>query len=134
NQVLLERLIADGSYRRQVDLLVDVYRGKCDAMLEALDDHLGPIEGVSWTRPRGGLYVWLTLPEGLDTGLGGPFFQGCGSEGVLYVPGWYAFAEEPGPAPRNHARLCFGVPGEAELAEGVRRLAAALAGCLDPVA
>jgi 2-aminoadipate transaminase len=55
-------------------------------------------------------------------------------EGVLYVPGAYCFAAGPAPAPRNHARLCFGVPGDAALAEGVRRLAGALAECLDPVA
>jgi DNA-binding transcriptional MocR family regulator len=52
----------------------------------------------------------------------------------MYVPGVYAFADEPGPAATNYARLCFGVPGEGELVEGVRRLAKALAGCLDPVA
>jgi 2-aminoadipate transaminase len=134
NQVVLERLIADGSYGRHVGRLVGIYREKCRAMLDALDEHFSPFDGVSWTRPHGGLYVWLTLPEGLDTGLGGPFFQRCVSEGVLYVPGAYAFAEEPGPVPRNHARLCFGVPGVADLVEGVRRLAAALAECLDPVA
>jgi 2-aminoadipate transaminase len=134
NQVLIERLIADGTYQRHVEGLVGRYRRKRDVMLEALGEHFGPFEDVSWTHPAGGLYVWLTLPEGLDTGLAGPFFQRCLSEGVLYVPGSYAFAETPGPLPRNHARLCFGVPGEAELVEGVRRLAKALAECLDPVA
>ena len=59
---------------------------------------------------------------------------GAINRGVLYVPGAYCFAAEPGPVPRNHARLCFGVPGEVELEEGVRRLAAALAECLDLVA
>jgi len=49
------------------------------------------------------------------------------------VPGVYAYPEVPGPAPTNHIRLCYGVPGEAELAEGARRLAAALNHCLDPV-
>jgi 2-aminoadipate transaminase len=53
---------------------------------------------------------------------------------VLYVPGAYAFAAAPGPVPTHHARLCYGVPGEAELAEGIRRLAAALTHCLVPVA
>lgn len=134
NQVLIERLIADGSYDRQVARLVGLYRRKRDVMLEALEDHLEPFDGVSWTQPRGGLYVWLTLPEGIDTGLGSPFFQRCVREGVLYVPGSYAFAAEPGPAPRNQARLCFGVPGEPALVEGVRRMASALAGCLAPVA
>jgi 2-aminoadipate transaminase len=103
-------------------------------MLEALEDELGPVEGVKWTRPAGGLYVWLSLPEGLDTGLAGPLFQRCLGEGVVYVPGAYAFAAEPGPAPRNHARLCFGIPGEDELVEGVRRLARALALCQESVA
>jgi 2-aminoadipate transaminase len=134
NQVLFERLIADGSYARQVATLVSTYRSKRDVMLDALEEHLGPMEGVSWTRPSGGLYIWLTLPEDVDAGLAGPFFQRCLSEGVLYVPGAYAFAAEPGAVPHHHARLCYGVPGEADLVEGVRRLAKALAGCLDPVA
>jgi 2-aminoadipate transaminase len=133
NQVILERLIADGSYGDQVERLVGLYRRKRDVMLDALGEHLGPFEGVSWTLPRGGLYVWLTLPEGLDSGLGGPLFQRSVSEGVLYVPGSYSYAEEPGPVPRNHARLCFGVAGEEDLYEGIRRLSVALAGCLDPV-
>ena len=133
NQVILERLIEAGGYREQVGRLVELYRRKRDVMLEALAEHLGPTGGVSWTSPKGGLFVWLTLPEGLDSGLGGPLFQRCVTEGVLYVPGSYSYAEEPGPVPNNHARLCFGVAGEADLVEGVRRLSVALAGCLDPV-
>jgi 2-aminoadipate transaminase len=72
----------------------------------------------------------MTVPDGLDTGFNGPLFPRCLQEGVLYVPGEYAFAPEPGPVPRNHLRLTFGVPSEAELVEGARRLAAALRGCL----
>jgi 2-aminoadipate transaminase len=134
NQVIVERVLADGGYERQVETLVARYRRKRDVMLEALEEHLGGVEGVHWTHPKGGLYVWLTVPEGLDTGLEGHLFQRAMAEGVLYVPGAYAFSEATGPLPRNHARLCFGVPEEADLAEGVRRLAVALAGCLDPVA
>ena len=78
---------------------------------------------VSWTHPQGGLFVWMTVPEGLDTGFDGPLFRRCLEEGVLYVPGEYAFAPEPGPVPRNHLRLTFGVPAQAELVEGARRLA-----------
>lgn len=134
-QQLLSRLLADGTYHRHVAALVEVYRRKRDVMLAALAEHLAPFEGsVSWTRPLGGLFVWLSGPEGLDTGPDGPLFARALDAGVLYVPGAYAFADAPTPAPRNHARLCFGVPGEAELVEGARRLATALAGCLDPVA
>jgi 2-aminoadipate transaminase len=134
NQVLISRLIEDGTYGRQVRTLTARYRSKRDVMLRALDEHFGGFEGVSWTHPAGGLYVWLTLPEGFDTGFAGPYFPRCVSEGVMYVPGAYAFANEPGPAPTNHARLCFGVPGEGDLAEGIRRMSVALAACLDPVA
>jgi 2-aminoadipate transaminase len=104
-------------------------------MLESLQESFKGFEGsVHWTQPRGGLYVWLSVPEGVDTGPAGPLFARCLEQGVLYVPGAYAYADEPGAAPKNHARLCFGVPSEADLAEGTRRLSLALAECLDPVA
>ena len=138
-QLIIDRALADGSFEAQVGRLVDAYRAKRDILLAALDEHLGPLarEGsVSWTHPEGGLYVWLTLPEGFATDWGSPFFERCLEEGVLYVPGSYAYPAGPeaGPAPTNHARLCYGVPGAGELSEGIRRLAAALNHCLDPVA
>ena len=80
------------------------------------------------------MYIWLTVPEWLDTGKGGPLFSRALENEVLYVPGSYAFPEEPGPVPNNHARLCFGVPDEGQLREGARRLAGALAGCCEHVA
>ena len=111
------------------------YRRKRDVMLDALEHYLGPFEGaVSWTRPMGGLYVWLSLPEGVDMGRDGPVFARCVEGGVLYVPGSLAFPEEPGPVPANHARLSFGVAGEDGIEEGIRRLSIALAECLDLVA
>lgn len=137
NQLLLDRAMAEGHYRTQVEKLVGAYRAKRDVLLSALDEHLGGLEregAVSWTRPRGGIYVWLTLPEGVDAGPDGPLFARCLEEGVLYVPGAFAFAEGPGAPPTNHARLCYGTPGVAALSEGVRRLGAALTHCLDPVA
>lgn len=134
HQMTLARLLADGGYDRQVERLRAVYRVKRDAMLAAMDEQFAGIEGVSWTRPEGGLFVWLTAPEGVDLGPLGPVWPRCRERGVIYVPGQYAFADEPGPPPRNHARLCFGVPDVDDLAEGVRRLAAALSDCLDPVA
>jgi 2-aminoadipate transaminase len=134
SQQVLERILDEGLYQPHVEGLVAIYRRKRDVMLGALEEHLGGLDGVSWTHPQGGLFLWLTVPEELDTGPDGPLFNRCLSEGVLYVPGRYAYADEPSPVPRNHARICFGVPGELELQEGARRLAMALAGCLDPVA
>jgi 2-aminoadipate transaminase len=135
NQQLLAQALGDGSYDRQVELLAAAYRRKRDALVRALDEYFEPFAGaVSWTQPTGGLYVWLTLPEGVDTGRDGAFFDRCLTEGVLYVPGAFAYPDEPSLPPTNRARLTYGVTGEAELAEGIRRMAAALADCLIPVA
>jgi 2-aminoadipate transaminase len=126
SQVVLERVLASGDYDRHVDRLRQVYGRKLEVFLNALDEALGPYRpAVSWTQPRGGLFVWMSIPEGLDTGFDAPLFRRCIAEGVLYVPGEFAFAREPSPVPRNHLRLSFGIPGEEALVEGVRRLAAA---------
>ncbi len=123
HQMTLARLLADGGYDRQVERLRAVYRVKRDAFLGAMDEQFAGVEGVSWTRPEGGLFVWLTAPEGMDLGPHGPVWPRCRERGVIYVPGQYAYADEPGPPPTNHARLCFGVPDDDDLVEGVRRLA-----------
>jgi len=134
NQQVLEHVLSDGSYEAHLEQLIGTYRRKRDIVVEAMDDHFGALDGtVSWTRPRGGLYVWLTLPEGVDTGRDGALFSRCLEKGVLYVPGCYAFPGASGSVPTNHARVSFGVASESGLVEGVRRLAAALEGCLDPV-
>lgn len=133
-QLVLDQALSDGSYDSQVSWLREVYRKKCEILLGALEEHLGGVEGVSWTVPRGGLYIWLTVPEWLDTGKDGPLFSRALESEVLYVPGAYAFPEEPGPVPSNHARLCFGVPDEDQLREGARRLAEALSACGERVA
>ena len=111
-----------------------MYRRKRDVMLRALETHFGNVEGVSWTEPKGGLFIWFTAPEGVDLGPDGAMVAKCLEKGVLYVPGNFALPSEPGPVAVNQARLCFGVPSEADLDEGIRRMAAALAECLDPVA
>jgi 2-aminoadipate transaminase len=135
NQRLLEQILSDGSYRQHVARLNGLYGRKCGVFLSALEESIGALDSeVHWTHPEGGLFVWMTVPEGLDTGFNGPLFPRCVREGVLYVPGEFAFAAEPEPRPTNHLRLTFGVPGEDELVEGARRLAAALSACLDPVA
>lgn len=131
NQQLLEQALASGDYDRHVARLREIYGRKRDTFVGALERYLEPVrDRVHWTRPNGGLFVWMTLPEGLDAGFNGPLFPRCLQEGVLYVPGEHAFAPEPAPVPRNHIRLTFGVPSESELVEGARRLAAAIRGCL----
>ena len=133
-QQMLERVVAEGHYQGQIELLRQVYARKRDALLHALEDHFGHrAPAIRWTRPLGGLYVWLSLPAEVDTGRDGAFFAQCVQEGVLYVPGVYAYPGLPGPPPRSDARLSFGVTSEAGIAEGVRRMARALA-AVEPAA
>jgi len=98
-------------------------------MLAALDEHLGDFAPgrTRWTRPTGGLYVWLTLPEELDTGPLSPLMQRALAEGVLYVPGEYCYGCDPVlKAPRSCMRLTFGVADVGQIHEGVARLARAI--------
>ncbi len=91
-------------------------RVKRDAMLAALGEHFG--SRAQWSRPEGGLYVWLTMPEGTD--LAG-FQEQSFREGVGYYNGTMFSPEGNG---ANLARLCFGHPTAETVAEGIAELAA----------
>lgn len=132
-QQVLERVLIAGEYDRQIGRLREIYRGKRDAMLSALDREFGALERsgrVTWTRPKGGIYVWLSLPEGIDTGRDGLLFSRCVARGVLYVPGGLATAD-PSSASRR-VRLSYGVCDADGIKEGISRLALAVADCLKP--
>ena len=92
-QRLIERLLATGDYERHIASLLGMYRRKRDALLEGLAEHLGPLEGaVSWTHPRGGLYLWLAVQEGLDEDMDGRLLEPCVRGGVHSVAEtiWFA--------------------------------------------
>lgn len=126
NQHLLDRLLENGAYDRHVAHLRGVYRGKRDALVAALEDEFGPQsldDGLRWTNPSGGMYVWLTCPPELETGPRARLMEAALKHGVLYVPGEFCYVDEgDGQVPRNEARLCYGVADPAQLREAVRRL------------
>jgi len=124
-QHLMHTVIDLGLYQQHIELLRDGYLAKLAAMLEAADATLRPLPGVDWIVPTGGLYVWLTLPESIDTGPAGPLFERAEDAGVLYVPGEYCFPRE-GPRPSNTIRLSFGVQGVDAIDRGMRALAQAI--------
>jgi DNA-binding transcriptional MocR family regulator len=98
-------------------------------MLRALEAEFGDWPEVRWTKPTGGLYVWLTFPLHIDAGPNGPLVPRALDAGVLYVPGEFGHvADEFGVVPRNEARLSFGVADETQIAEGIRRLRKACRG------
>jgi 2-aminoadipate transaminase len=96
-------------------------------MLAAAERHMGEIDGATWVHPHGGLYVWMTLPEGLDTGFDGRLFrQATREEGVMYVPGDICNGGPADSRPRNQMRLSFGTESPERIEEGLRRLARAV--------
>ena len=125
-QHLAWRLLENGAYDRHVLRLREVYRRKRDCLLQALEQEFPETDQVRWQRPKGGLYVWLRLPEDVPTGPGGSLLPAALEEGVLYVPGEFCYLDDAARSvPQHEIRLCYGVVDEANLQEGVRRLARA---------
>lgn len=92
-----------------------LYRGRRDAMLAALGRHMPA--GVTWTRPEGGMFVWVTLPEGMD---GAALLErSLARDKVAFVPGAAFYPDGSG---RNTIRLNFSSPTEAMIEEGLSRL------------
>ena len=107
--------IKHGDIQGHVRAQNESLRGKRDAMLASLGENFG--DAATWTAPKGGLYVWLTLPEGADlAGLQEQAFQ----EGVGYYNGTLFSPEGRG---ANSMRLCFGYPTAETNYEGVAALA-----------
>ena len=75
NQLLMSAVLELKLFDEHVRLVRDKYREKLDAILQAADEFLAPLNGLHWVRPTGGLYVWLRLPEEIDAGLNGPLFD-----------------------------------------------------------
>lgn len=120
NQAILEVTLAKGGLDAQLAVIRPGYQRKMRALHGALTEAGLPALGWSWSVPGGGLYLWLTAPASLDTGLDSAFCRACVEAGVLYVPGDLCFGDD---APKNCARLSFGVLGEADLIEAGRRFA-----------
>lgn len=127
NQHLLASVFEQGLYASHVELLRRTYREKRDAMLHAADRFFGRMPGVDWVRPHGGLYVWMTLPEAIDTGLDSPLFERATRiERVMYVPGDVCYAGPMQSRPRNQMRLSFATQPVDRITEGMERLARAV--------
>jgi DNA-binding transcriptional MocR family regulator len=105
----------EGWLEPHIAQLVARYRTRRDALLAALEQERP--DGVRWTRPAGGFFVWLTLPEPLEAET---VLATAAERGVLFAPGVHFFAEGGG---HRNLRLPFSFLSEAQIAEGVRTLA-----------
>lgn len=113
-QLVISEYLNTADWRAQIATFRDVYRERRDALLEALGQYL---PSMSWTVPDGGFYVWLTLPESLDSQKLLPkAVEGL----VAYTPGTAFYADGNG---HQNIRLSFSHPTPDFIREGVRRLA-----------
>lgn len=98
-----------------LDTLKALYRRRRDAMLEALEEHFG--SSAQWTRPQGGLFIWATLPDYIDTT--DLLARALESEAVAFVPGRSAYLDGRG---ASSMRLNFAGMPEEDIREGIRRI------------
>jgi len=113
-QYFVREYFAEGRWRRYVTDVTAIYRERRDAMLEALESYFP--RQATWTRPQGGLFVWATLPDYIDTG---DLLAKALRENVAFVPGVAAFTDGRG---TSSMRLNFSGVGEEEIREGIRRI------------
>jgi 2-aminoadipate transaminase len=107
-----------GHLEPHIARLRQVYRRRRDVILTALERHMPP--GVTWTQPRGGFFVWLTLPKGISVG---PLQEAARQRGVLFVPGTGFFVGGGG---ERNLRLAFSFVPTDEIERGVAILAQAI--------
>ena len=115
-QIFVATYFQQTRWQDYLDTLRDLYRARRDTMLEALADHL-PAE-ATWTRPQGGLFIWATLPDFLDTT---DLLARALSRNVAFVPGRAAYVDGRG---GSSLRLNFSGVDEPTIREGVRRIGA----------
>ncbi|HET6829948.1 MAG TPA: PLP-dependent aminotransferase family protein [Solirubrobacterales bacterium] len=116
SQFFVREYFGEGRWLDYVDELRDVYRSRRGAMLRALASYFP--RQASWSEPDGGLFVWATLPDYIDTT---DLLAKALRENVAFVPGEAAFVDGRG---SGSMRLNFSAQTEDEIAEGVRRIGA----------
>ena len=121
-QMVAYEVAKDGFLNEHIKVIRRVYGERRDVMLRALEEYFPP--EVTWTRPLGGLFLWVTLPAGMDSH---QLFEAALKENVAFVPGdsFYSgngFASEG----LRHFRLNFSNAEPEKIREGIRRLSVAI--------
>ncbi len=114
-QRLVARYLEKGTIFDKVAKAVEIYRKKKNIMLDALDKYV-KVDGAKWTKPEGGLFIWVTLPEKYDTM---ELFEEAKKVGVAYIPGSAFYVDD---RVSSNMRLSFCLPPENQIDEGIRRI------------
>ncbi|MDM7991883.1 MAG: PLP-dependent aminotransferase family protein [Candidatus Fermentibacter sp.] len=118
NQAIAHHVMASGALQKGLVKTIELYARRRELMLSCLDNHLLDVPGIKWTKPEGGLFLWLTLPEGMDSD---DMFHAAIREKVAYVPGSAFYPDEDD---HRSMRLNFSYASEMQICEGVKRLSA----------
>ena len=119
-QVQAVEYIQSFDFEAHIKKIQQRYKSKCNLMLEQMSKEFP--ENVSFTRPEGGMFIWVTLPEHLDAGT---FLDIALEKGIAYVPGEFFYADE---GPKNTLRMNFTTVSEEKIVEGIKLLGQALHG------
>jgi DNA-binding transcriptional MocR family regulator len=114
SQSMISEYLSNSDWQGQIDTFRGVYRERRDAALEALAEHLPKL---STTHPDGGFYLWITLPDGIDSKAMLPLAV---KELVAYTPGTAFYGDGTG---HNKLRVCYSFPTPENIKVGIKRLA-----------
>lgn len=117
NQAITHSMLVNGALEKGLETTIALYSSRRQLMLECLEKEFADIPGVTWTKPEGGLFLWLTLPEGMNTE---ELFKQAVEEKVAYVPGSSFYPDNDN---FRSMRLNFSYAEEDQIKEGVKRLA-----------
>ena len=114
SQLMVQAYFEEARWHDYVESLTEIYRARRDTMLDALAEFFPP--EAEWTRPAGGLFIWATLPDYIDTT---DLLARALRDNVAFVPGEAAYLDGRG---RNAMRLNFSASDEESIREGIRRI------------
>lgn len=113
-QYIVNEYLKGGHYQKHIDLVAQTYKERRDVMLAALERYFP--KSTFWNKPAGGMFFWVQLPDGMDTG---EILKKCIEHSVAFVPGAEFYPDGSG---KNTMRLNFtnALPGDIE--EGIKRI------------
>lgn len=121
-QMVVHEVVKDGFLDQHIPTIRHLYGDQCQVMLDAMQEHFPA--GVSWTRPEGGMFIWVTLPQHIDAM---KLLEQSLAARVAFVPGAPFYANEPA---TNTLRLSFVTVPPERIREGIAVLGKLIAGML----
>ncbi|MEJ5272671.1 MAG: PLP-dependent aminotransferase family protein [Spirochaetota bacterium] len=116
NQIITAEYMERGLLDGRIEKNIELYSKRKNLMLEAFEKYFPKGKGIKWTKPEGGLFLWVSLPENMNAD---ELFYDVIKNNVAYVIGSAFYGDEP---KYNSFRMNFSYPTEEKIEEGVRRL------------